>query len=47
VNEPVGAQHGVKTKTQSEFAMKWQRVGKEEAGHCGPPLRGSGYGAGA
>lgn len=27
--------------------MKRQRVGKEEAGHCGPPLRGAGPGAGA
>lgn len=33
-------------QTHSEFSVKWQRVGKE-AGHCRPPLRGTGHGAGA
>lgn len=44
---PLGARHGVKTKTQSEFSTKWQRVEKEETDLYGPPLRGTRHGAGA
>lgn len=47
LNEPVGAQHKVKTQPQIEFAMEYQRVERgSDHGGAMPPQRGTGYGAG-